>query len=43
MTIMQMDIGLDTGDMLKIATLPIEASDTSASMYEKLAGLGLMH
>ncbi len=38
-TIMQMDIGLDTGDMLKIATLPIEASDTSASMYEKLAGL----
>ncbi|NOH64767.1 methionyl-tRNA formyltransferase [Vibrio sp. RE88] len=39
-TIMQMDIGLDTGDMLKIATLPIEAKDTSASMYEKLAGLG---
>ncbi|MEF1328833.1 methionyl-tRNA formyltransferase [Vibrio sp. M260121] len=39
-TIMQMDIGLDTGDMLKIAKLPIEASDTSASMYEKLAGLG---
>ncbi|MGR5174409.1 methionyl-tRNA formyltransferase [Vibrio owensii] len=39
-TIMQMDIGLDTGDMLKIATLPIETSDTSASMYEKLAGLG---
>lgn len=39
-TIMQMDIGLDTGDMLKVATLPIEASDTSASMYEKLAGLG---
>ena len=39
-TIMQMDIGLDTGDMLKIATLPIEAGDTSASMYEKLAGLG---
>ncbi|MDA0150650.1 methionyl-tRNA formyltransferase [Vibrio sp. LaRot3] len=39
-TIMQMDIGLDTGDMLKIATLPIEASDTSASMYGKLAELG---
>lgn len=39
-TIMQMDVGLDTGDMLKIATLPIEATDTSASMYEKLAGLG---
>lgn len=39
-TIMQMDVGLDTGDMLKIATLPIEATDTSASMYEKLAELG---
>ncbi len=39
-TIMQMDIGLDTGDMLKIATLPIEATDTSSSMYEKLADLG---
>ncbi|MGY2573954.1 methionyl-tRNA formyltransferase [Vibrio sp. C8] len=39
-TIMQMDIGLDTGDMLKIATLPIETTDTSASMYEKLADLG---
>ena len=39
-TIMQMDIGLDTGDMLSIARLPIENSDTSASMYEKLADLG---
>ncbi|MDK9739177.1 methionyl-tRNA formyltransferase [Vibrio sp. D404a] len=39
-TIMQMDIGLDTGDMLSIATLPIEATDTSTSMYEKLAELG---
>ena len=39
-TIMQMDIGLDTEDMLKIATLPIEPQDTSASMYDKLAELG---
>ena len=39
-TIMQMDVGLDTGDMLKIATTPIESDDTSASMYEKLAELG---
>ncbi len=39
-TIMQMDVGLDTGDMLEIATMPIENDDTSASMYEKLAGLG---
>lgn len=39
-TIMQMDIGLDTGDMLKIASLPIESEDTSATMYDKLANLG---
>ena len=39
-TIMQMDIGLDTGDILKIATLPIDRKDTSASMYQKLAELG---
>lgn len=39
-TIMQMDVGLDTGDMLSVATTPIEATDTSASMYEKLAELG---
>jgi methionyl-tRNA formyltransferase len=39
-TIMQMDIGLDTGDMLSIATLPIENNDTSSSMYNKLAELG---
>ncbi len=39
-TIMQMDIGLDTGDMLKIATLPIDETDTSATMYDKLANLG---
>ncbi|GFD72409.1 methionyl-tRNA formyltransferase [Alteromonas sp. KUL150] len=39
-TIMQMDEGLDTGDMLYIATLPIAANDTSATMYDKLAELG---
>jgi len=39
-TIMQMDEGLDTGTMLSIATLPITASDTSASLYEKLADIG---
>ncbi|MGF1790709.1 methionyl-tRNA formyltransferase [Photobacterium profundum] len=39
-TIMQMDEGLDTGDMLTIATLAIEPTDTSATMYDKLAGLG---
>ncbi|GEM81134.1 methionyl-tRNA formyltransferase [Vibrio superstes] len=39
-TIMQMDVGLDTGDMLHIATLPIEPEDTSAALYHKLAKLG---
>lgn len=39
-TIMQMDIGLDTGDMLLKTHLPIEDSDTSATLYEKLAQQG---
>ncbi|MBK0033335.1 methionyl-tRNA formyltransferase [Erwinia sp. S43] len=39
-TIMQMDVGLDTGDMLYKLSCPIEASDTSATLYDKLADLG---
>ncbi|NRD71835.1 methionyl-tRNA formyltransferase [Shewanella sp. VB17] len=39
-TIMQMDIGLDTGDMLLKTQLPIQDNDTSASLYEKLANQG---
>ncbi|AZZ96580.1 methionyl-tRNA formyltransferase [Pseudoalteromonas sp. R3] len=39
-TIMQMDEGLDTGDMLHIATCPIDENETSASLYNKLAELG---
>lgn len=39
-TIMQMDEGLDTGDMLLKAELAITPDDTSASLYEKLAKLG---
>lgn len=39
-TIMQMDVGLDTGDMLYKLSCPIEASDTSATLYHKLAQLG---
>ncbi len=39
-TIMQMDEGLDTGDMLLKQSLPIEQQDTSASLYEKLAEIG---
>ena len=39
-TIMQMDKGLDTGDMIAKATCDITLQDTSASLYEKLANLG---
>lgn len=39
-TIMQMDIGLDTGDMLLIETCPINADDTSGSIYSKLEQIG---
>lgn len=39
-TIMQMDVGLDTGDMLLKTYLSIEDDDTSASLYEKLAQQG---
>lgn len=39
-TIMQMDEGLDTGDMLLKRSIPITPEDTSASLYQKLAQLG---
>ncbi|CAM3702601.1 methionyl-tRNA formyltransferase [Rheinheimera salexigens] len=39
-TIMQMDAGLDTGDMLAIRRCPINVADTSASLYNTLAELG---
>ena len=39
-TIMQMDEGLDTGDMLLVESLPITPSDTGSSLHDKLAELG---
>ena len=39
-TIMQMDAGLDTGDMLMAHTVPIETSDTTGSLQDRLAQLG---
>jgi methionyl-tRNA formyltransferase len=39
-TIMQMDAGLDTGDMLSIHRMPIEAHDSTASLHDKLAAQG---
>ena len=39
-TIMQMDRGLDTGDMLLVDRMPIRADDSSASLLPRLADLG---
>jgi methionyl-tRNA formyltransferase len=39
-TIMQMDAGLDTGDMLLTQALPILDTDTTGSLHDKLADLG---
>ena len=39
-TIMQMDAGLDTGDMLLVQTLPINPQDTTESLHDALAALG---
>ncbi|MFZ4287235.1 methionyl-tRNA formyltransferase [Variovorax sp. HJSM1_2] len=38
-TIMQMDAGLDTGDMLLVENIAIQ-DDTTATLHDKLAGLG---
>ncbi len=38
--IMQMDAGLDTGDMVRVQALPIAEQDTAASLHDKLAELG---
>lgn len=39
-SIMQMDEGLDTGPVLLECATPIETTDTSATLYEKLAAIG---
>jgi methionyl-tRNA formyltransferase len=39
-TIMQMDAGLDTGDMLLRDAEPIRAADSTASLHDRLAALG---
>lgn len=39
-TIMQMDAGLDTGDMVLVQSLPIMPHDTTGSLHDKLALLG---
>ena len=39
-TIMQMDAGLDTGDMLLVEKLPILPADTTGTLHDKLSVLG---
>ncbi|UTW10766.1 methionyl-tRNA formyltransferase [Marinobacterium rhizophilum] len=39
-TIMQMDVGLDTGDMLLKASCPILPEDNSGVLHDRLAALG---
>lgn len=39
-TIMQMDAGLDTGDMLLRQSIPIGSDDTTASLHDRMAELG---
>ena len=39
-SIMQMDIGLDTGDIVLVEDLKISEQETSASLYDRLALLG---
>jgi methionyl-tRNA formyltransferase len=39
-TLMKMDIGMDTGDMLATAELPIAPDDTAGTLSPKLAELG---
>ncbi len=39
-TIMQMDVGLDTGDMLLKTATPINPDDTGGSLHDRLANMG---
>ncbi|MDZ7910052.1 MAG: methionyl-tRNA formyltransferase [Gemmobacter sp.] len=39
-TIMQMDAGLDTGDMLLTESVPISGADTAGALHDRLAELG---
>jgi methionyl-tRNA formyltransferase len=39
-TTMQMDVGLDTGDMLLIRSIPIGDAETASDLHDRLAPLG---
>lgn len=38
-TIMQMDVGMDTGDMLRKVSCPITNTDTATTLHDKLAAI----
>lgn len=38
--LMKMDVGLDTGDVLSVQSVPIGPTDTSETMFERLAEVG---
>ena len=38
--VMRMEVGLDTGPILLSETTPIRAEDTTASLHDRLAGIG---
>lgn len=38
-TIMQMDVGMDTGDMLRKVSCPITDTDTATTLHDKLAAI----
>ncbi len=39
-TIMRMELGLDTGPMMKVGRVPITPETTASSLHDELAGLG---
>jgi methionyl-tRNA formyltransferase len=39
-TIMKMDVGLDTGDILSLERTPIDAADNSQTLHDRLANIG---
>ncbi|MBU7006614.1 methionyl-tRNA formyltransferase [Phosphitispora fastidiosa] len=39
-TIMQMDVGLDTGDMILMGRVPVAPEDTTGTVHDKLAEMG---
>lgn len=39
-TLMQMDVGLDTGDMLFVEAFDLDPAETAATLHDKLAQLG---